>query len=44
MQYYDVRKEARSSESDALANAKAVLSGADYSLVQVKTQRFLRRA
>jgi len=32
IQYYDVRKEARSSESDALANAKAVLSGADFSL------------
>jgi len=32
LQYYDVRKEARSSESDALANAKAVLSGADFSL------------
>merc|ERR1719253_1788978 len=32
LQYYDVRKEARSSESDALANVKAVLSGADFSL------------
>merc|ERR1719377_54456 len=41
LQYFDVRKEARSSEIDALGKAKAVLSGADYSLVQ--TRRFLRR-
>lgn len=34
MKYYSVRKEARAQESDALANAKAVLSGADYSLLQ----------
>jgi len=34
IQYYDVRKEARSSEVDALKNAKAVLSGADFSLLQ----------
>jgi len=32
---YDVRKEARASEADSLANAKAVLAGADYSLVQL---------
>jgi len=44
LQYFNVRKEARTSEIDALGKAKAVLSGADYSLVQVKTQRFLRRA
>jgi len=44
LQYFEVRKEARTSEIDALGKAKAVLSGADYSLVQVKTQRFLRRA
>merc|ERR1719343_733844 len=31
MKYFDVRAEARSSEIDALGNAKAVLSGADYS-------------
>jgi len=31
---FDVRKEARSSEVDALGKAKAVLSGADFSLVQ----------
>ncbi|CAK0898590.1 unnamed protein product [Prorocentrum cordatum] len=34
MKYSDVRKEARASELDALKNAKAVLSGADFSLVQ----------
>merc|ERR1719274_381311 len=32
---YDLRKEARASEIDALGKAKAVLNGADYSLVQV---------
>merc|ERR1719199_1834981 len=31
---YDVRKEARASEVDALGKAKAVLNGADFSLVQ----------
>jgi len=31
LQYFDVRKEARASEVEALQNAKAVLSGADYS-------------
>jgi len=31
LQYFDVRKEARASEVDALTNAKAVLSGADFS-------------
>jgi septal ring factor EnvC (AmiA/AmiB activator) len=44
LQYFDVRKEARTSEIDALGKAKAVLSGADYSLVQMKSKRFLRRA
>merc|ERR1719450_437840 len=44
IQYFDVRKEARDSEIDALGKAKAVLSGADFSLVQTKTQKFLRRA
>jgi len=37
---FDVRKEARASEVDALGNAKAVLSGADFSLVQ-KSSKFL---
>jgi len=32
LQYYDVRKEARAGEVDSLKNAKAVLSGADFSL------------
>merc|ERR1719436_474232 len=31
LKFYDVRKEARDSEIDALGKAKAVLSGADYS-------------
>merc|ERR1719345_267624 len=44
LQYFDVRREARTSEIDALGKAKAVLSGADFSLVQTKTQRFLTRA
>jgi chromosome segregation ATPase len=38
---FDIRKEARASEIDALTKAKAVLSGADYSLVQ--TSAFLQR-
>jgi len=42
LQYFEVRKEARTSEIDALGKAKAVLSGADFSLVQ--TKRSLRRA
>merc|ERR1740138_270141 len=36
LQYFDVRKEARSGEIDSLTNAKAVLSGADFSLLQVR--------
>jgi len=44
LQYFEVRKEARTSEIDALGKAKAVLSGADYSLVQTSSRRFLRRA
>merc|ERR1719235_1288769 len=42
IQYFDVRKNARSDEIDALGKAKAVLSGADYSLVQKRSTRFLR--
>lgn len=42
LQNFDVRKEARTGEIDSLKKAKAVLSGADFSLVQ--TKRFLRRA
>merc|ERR1719198_1704104 len=44
LQYFDVRKEARSSEVDALGKAKAVLSGADFSLVQTRSQKFLQQA
>jgi len=35
LKYFDVRKEMRASEVDALGKAKAVLSGADYSLLQM---------
>merc|ERR1719387_346878 len=41
LQYFEARKEARASEVDALGKAKAVLSGADYSLVQIKSHKFL---
>lgn len=44
LQYFDVRKEARSGEIDSLERAKAVLSGADYSLVQTKVHKFLQHA
>jgi septal ring factor EnvC (AmiA/AmiB activator) len=40
MQYFDVRKEARASEIESLGKAKAVLSGADYSLLQTVTRSF----
>merc|ERR1719480_708127 len=43
IQYFDVRKEARAGEIDSIVKAKAVLSGADYSLVQTETHSFLRR-
>merc|ERR1719324_1730761 len=39
LQNFDARKAARSGEIDALGKAKAVLSGADYSLVQTATLR-----
>merc|ERR1719327_159718 len=39
MKFYDVRKEARAGEIDALGKAKAILSGADYSLVQRTASR-----
>merc|ERR1719488_64524 len=44
IQYFDVRKEARNGEIDALGKAKAVLSGADFSLVQTQSAKFLARA
>jgi len=40
--YFDVRKEARASEIDSLGNAKAVLHGADYALVQVHAKALRR--
>jgi len=47
-QYYEVRKAARADEIDALGKAKAVLSGADFSLLQrdvaARSRKFLRRA
>ena len=39
IKYFDMRKEARTNEIDALEKAKAVLSGADYSLVQTGTRK-----
>lgn len=41
LQNYDTRKQARSDETDALNKAKAVLSGADFSLLQKR--HFLKR-
>merc|ERR1719210_834219 len=46
MKYFDARAEARAGEIDALGKAKAVLSGADFSLLQTKETAgasFLRR-
>ena len=43
IKYFDVRKEARTGEIDSLTKAKAVLSGADYSLLQTATLRKLIR-
>jgi len=42
LQYFDARKEARTSEIEALGNAKAVLNGADYSLVQTASRATTR--
>merc|ERR1719476_237785 len=36
LQNFDARKAARAGEVDSLKNAKAILSGADYSLIQTK--------
>merc|ERR1711963_1067783 len=43
LQYFDARKEARAGEVESLKNAKAVLSGADYALLQGKARSFLGR-
>merc|ERR1712217_613098 len=42
LKFFEIRKEARASEIDALGKAKAVLSGADYALLQAKSRYFLR--
>merc|ERR1712008_561331 len=42
MKYFEMRKTARTGEIDSLVKAKAVLSGADYSLLQM-SKVFLRR-
>jgi len=43
VKYFDMRKEARTNEIDSLGKAKAVLSGADYSLIQTaRVRKFLR--
>merc|ERR1740130_2646953 len=44
LQYFEVRKESRTSEIDALGKAKAVLSGADFSLIQTSSKKSLRGA
>merc|ERR1719473_776883 len=44
LQYFDARKEARDGEIDAMGKAKDVLKGADYSLLQASSKKFLRRA
>jgi len=43
LKFFDARTEARTGEIDALGKAKAVLSGADYSLLQTASLRGLRR-
>jgi len=43
IKYFDMRKEARAGEIDALSKASAVLNGADYSLVQLHSVKALRR-
>merc|ERR1740122_607897 len=44
IQNFDVRKEARAGEVDSLKKAKAILSGADYSLLQKSSTEFLKRS
>jgi septal ring factor EnvC (AmiA/AmiB activator) len=43
LEKYDIRKEARAGEIEALKKAVAVLSGADYSLVEVRRSSIVRR-
>merc|ERR1719277_2585530 len=42
LKYFEVRKEARNGEIDSLVSAKAVLNGADYSLLQSKSGNLRR--
>jgi len=43
VKYFEMRKTAQTGEIDSLVKAKAVLSGADYSLLQMNSRGFLRR-
>jgi len=43
IQNYATRKEARANEIDAMNKAKAVLAGADFSLLQMRVRHHLRR-
>jgi len=43
LKFFTVRAEARTGEIDALVKVKAVLAGADFSLVQKSAKRFLRK-
>merc|ERR1719161_2068306 len=44
LEKYDMRKEARANEVEALKKAKAVLAGADYSLVETARRITLQRS
>merc|ERR1719203_1914788 len=44
LKYFDVRQQARADEMDSLRNAKAVLSGADFSLMQMPSAFLGRRS
>jgi len=44
LENYDARKEARANEVEAMKKAKAVLAGADYSLVQTSRRLTLQRS
>merc|ERR1719263_2475983 len=43
LKFFDIRAEARAGEIDSLKKARAVLSGADFSLVQTFTRQFLHK-
>merc|ERR1719389_327109 len=43
LKYFDVRAQARTGEIDSLKKAKAVLSGANFSLLQKSSKSFLRK-